>query len=111
MSNIGDFFDKPATRQTLALIGVFLAIMGLVIMAQAHHESVKDVMAHSTKLVNMIVPNWPWRNYAGELIMPWMEHSSKGIRIYCQHGGLYVGLGQKKWTWQDDSGNWKWPWN
>jgi len=111
MDNIGDFFDRASTRQTLSLVGIFLGIVGVIIMAQAHHEMVKEVMTHSAKLVNMIAPNWPWRNYAGELILPWMDHGSKGIRLYCQHGGLYIGHAGNRWPWNDDAGNWRWPWN
>ena len=105
MENFEDFFERPAVRTTLALLGIFLAVLGLMIIHHAKDVRPNEIISHASKVIQLI-PNWPWKNNNGELLLPWMDHRSRGLKLVCEHGGLYLG-----WPWTDNTIRWKWPWN
>ena len=110
MEDFGDLIERPAVRKGLALFGIFLAIIGLMIMSHAYKGRTNEIISRVSKAVEMIIPNWPWQNAEGELLLPWMDTNSRGLRLVCEHGGIYLGHEQVQWPWFDNAGNWKWPW-
>ena len=109
MDNFEDFFERPAVRNSLALFGICLAVMGLVIMTHAKDVGMNEFICHASKVIELI-PNWPWKNSAGELLLPGMDHNSRGLRIVCEHGGIYIESSRSRWPWTNETGGWKWPW-
>ena len=93
----------------LVLFGIFLAIVGLIIMSHANKERTNEDISHASKAIEMIT-NWPKRNSNGDLLLPWMDTNWRGLRPVCEHGGIYLGHEKVQWPWFDHAGNWKWPW-
>ena len=107
MQDFEDFFERPAVRKILALSGIFLALLGVMIMTHAKDVRINGAVGHASKVIEMVIPNWPWRNTAGELLLPGMDPNSRGLKLLCEHGGIYLG----RWPWVNQAGRWKWPWN
>ena len=44
--------------------------------------------------------DWPWKNYQGQLIFPWMNKSEAGITLICEDGGFHFVRFDQGWMGQ-----------